>query len=506
MLNRLTSLPLIVVLMGICALAMYPPAAYAIIAREWASARAFFYSGTIFLALTAMIAIATQGYTPKRQARSYLLALLAAFTALPLMLAVPLWESIGNTSFLNAYFEMVSSLTTTGATVFDDPLRLSGADHLWRALVGWLGGFLIWVTAVAILAPLNLGGYEVLGPARNTAEVRGLSQITRVADVSVRLQRYTARLVPIYVGLTVLLWLGLLVLGDRPLVAVCHAMSVLASSGISPIGGTAQAASGVPGEMLILAFFAFALTRATFANDTADHGRARLLRDPEMQTALVVVLAIASLLFLRHWVGALEVDTADSAPRALSALWGGIFTVLSFLTTTGFEGSTWQEARNWSGLSSPGLILLGLAMIGGGVATTAGGVKLLRVYVLYMHGRRELERLVHPNSVGGSGQRARRLRREGAYVAWIFFMLFAISIAAVMLALSLSGLDFEQSVVLSIAALSTTGPLAGMAGESALSYASLSETVKLILAASMVLGRLETLAIIALLNPEFWRS
>ena len=95
-------------------------------------------------------------------------------------------------------------------------------------------------------------------------------------------------------------------------------------------------------------------------------------------------------------------------------------------------------------------------MIGGGVATTAGGVKLLRVYVLYMHGRRELERLVHPSSIGGSGQRARRLRREGAYVAWIFFMLFAISIAAVMLALSLSGLDFEQSVVLSIAALSTT--------------------------------------------------
>ena len=85
-------------------------------------------------------------------------------------------------------------------------------------------------------------------------------------------------------------------------------------------------------------------------------------------------------------------------------------------------------------------------------------------------------------------------------------MLFAISIAAVMLALSLSGLDFEQSVVLSIAALSTTGPLAGMAGETALSYASLSDSVKLILAASMVLGRLETLAIIALLNPEFWRS
>jgi trk system potassium uptake protein TrkH len=133
-------------------------------------------------------------------------------------------------------------------------------------------------------------------------------------------------------------------------------------------------------------------------------------------------------------------------------------------------------------------------------------VKLLRVYVLVRHGQRELERLVHPSSIGGSGGQARFLRREGAYVAWIFFMLFAIAIAVVMLALALTGLDFESALVLTIAALSTTGPLAGVAADTPLSYAVLPEAAKLILAATMVLGRLETLAIIALLNPEFWRS
>ncbi|MCG6902548.1 MAG: TrkH family potassium uptake protein [Rhodobacter sp.] len=505
MLARLQALPLIVALMGLSALAMYMPAVYAVVAHEWDAARAFFYSGTIFLTLTAMISMATANYAPQRHARNYLLALLSAMSVLPLMLAVPFWESIGNTTFLNAYFEMVSSLTTTGATVFDDPGRLIGTEHLWRAQVGWMGGFLMWVSAVAILAPLNLGGFEVLGPATNS-NAAGLSQIVRIADASVRLQRYAVMLFPIYTGLTIALWVALLIAGDRPLVALCHAMSTLATSGISPVGGTAHAGSGLGGEVMIFVFFAFALSRRTFAGDVASHSRRRMLSDPEIQMGLFFAVAVPGLLFVRHWVGALEVETATLLGEGAQAFWGGMFTVVSFLTTTGFESAHWETARSWSGLQTPGLILLGLAMIGGGVATTAGGVKLLRVYVLVRHGQRELERLVHPSSIGGSGGQARFLRREGAYVAWIFFMLFAIAIAVVMLALALTGLDFESALVLTIAALSTTGPLAGVAADTPLSYAVLPEAAKLILAATMVLGRLETLAIIALLNPEFWRS
>jgi trk system potassium uptake protein TrkH len=190
---------------------------------------------------------------------------------------------------------------------------------------------------------------------------------------------------------------------------------------------------------------------------------------------------------------------------ALGALWGAVFSVASFLTTTGFVSADWLGARSWSGLPTPGLILMGLAVFGGGVATTAGGVKLLRIYALWKHGVRELEKLVEPHSVAGSGRVARHLRRQGAYIAWIFFMLFAISIAVVMLALSLDGLNLNDSITFAIAALSTTGPVAQMAGSVPLSYAALSDSARMILVASMVLGRVETLAIIALLNPEFWR-
>ena len=147
-----------------------------------------------------------------------------------------------------------------------------------------------------------------------------------------------------------------------------------------------------------------------------------------------------------------------------------------------------------------------LCIIGGGVATTAGGVRLLRVYALYRHGYREMDKLVHPSSVGGAGPLERHIRRQGAMVAWVFFMLFAITIALVMMALAVTGLDFETSTVLAVAALSNTGPAAGAAAGTAISYGALDTVAKAILCGAMVIGRVETLVIIALMNPAFWRN
>ena len=324
-------------------------------------------------------------------------------------------------------------------------------------------------------------------------------------DSTELLQRYSGRLFPIYTGLTVVLWIGLLMAGDTPLVALCHAMSTLSTSGITPLAGLPEARSGIAGEVLICIFLVFALSRASFSPEQRGASRGRLLHDPEFRMGLGFVVVVPGLLFLRHWFGAFEVDELGDIPAAGQALWGSVFTVMSFLTTTGFVSTSWAEAQSWSGLATPSLILMGLALVGGGVATTAGGVKLLRVYALYMHGAQEMNKLVHPNSVGGSGQAARRLRRQGAYVAWIFFMLFGISIAVVTLALAAFGLSFEVATTLAVAALSTTGPVLGIASDTPMFYASIHDGAKLVAAAAMVVGRLETLAIIALLNPEFWR-
>jgi trk system potassium uptake protein TrkH len=158
-------------------------------------------------------------------------------------------------------------------------------------------------------------------------------------------------------------------------------------------------------------------------------------------------------------------------------------------------------AADWSGIGTTGLLLMGLAIIGGGTATAAGGVKLLRVHALLRHGERELEKIIHPNSIGRGGADARRLRREGAQLAWVFFMLFATTIAVTMGLLLLAGLEFEQGMVLAIASLTTTGQLADVGAPDPILYAELSNPVKLILGIAMVVGRLETLALLALVLP-----
>ncbi|KAB2885606.1 MAG: TrkH family potassium uptake protein [Albidovulum sp.] len=502
--RRFLDLPLMVILMGIGALAMYLPAFHAFGARDYGVARVFFYSGTLFFLLTVLIGIATAANRAGHPARNQLLTLVAAFAALPLMLAVPLAEAVPGTSYYSAWWEMVSAMTTTGATLFE-PDRLPSSVHLWRALVGWMGGFFVLVTAAAVLAPMNLGGFEVLSGAPAGQGALSGGPAARGQGPSYRILRETATLLPAYAGLTLALWILLILAGDGALTAACHAMSTLATSGISPKGGLYGTGAGFWGELAIFVFLAFALSRRLYPSGRTFRNAVSLGTDPELRMALLIVTVVPALLFLRHWVGALEVDEVRNTAAALRALWGTLFTVLSFLTTTGFESTDWAEARTWSGLASPGLILAGLAVMGGGVATTAGGVKLLRVYALYRHGEREVERLVHPNSVGGAGQEARRLRRQGAQMAWIFFMLFAISIAVTMLALALTGLDFVASTTFAVAALSTTGPLASFAAEAPLSWSELNGAARAVAAGAMVLGRLETLAIIALLNPDFWR-
>ncbi len=502
----ITRLPFFVILMGIGAIAMIVPAAHAVVMEDFMTMRVFFYGFILFSILTLLIGLATGGYAPQSVARSQLLSLLAAFTLLPLMFAVPFYTAVGNTTYLHAWFEMVSSFTTTGATLYENAGRLSPSQHLWRALVGWLGGLLVWITAVSIFAPMNLGGFEVRATASfGKGPVRSFSQIARIADPSERLVRYTISLTPIYVALTFLLWLGLVIAGEFPYIALCHAMSVLSTSGISPIGGLYFAASKFWGELLILGFFAFALSRLTFSHALTGEGEQGLRRDPEFLTALVLISTVTILLFLRHFIGATDAETTSNLAEAASALWGALFTVTSFMTTTGFESHYWDGAANWSGLQTPGLFLIGMALIGGGVATTAGGVKLLRIYALYRHGEREQERLLHPSSIGGGGREARRIRKQGAYISWVFFMLFAISVAAVMLMLSLTGVQFETAMVLSVASLSTTGPLASVAAETPIAYSGIPDGAKMILAFAMVLGRLEALAIIALFNPEIWQ-
>ncbi|KUJ81978.1 TrkH family potassium uptake protein [Ruegeria profundi] len=501
----LRRLPLFLLIWGVFSLSMWVPAIYALALDDHDVSRSFFYSGLLGIFVVAIISLASMNRVPRRGTLGQLAVLLGCFIVLPLFLAIPLHDALGNTTFLNAYFDMVSALTTTGADIFPDPDRLTAPMHLWRALVGWMGGLLMWISAAAILAPLSLGGFEVTARGEPGRPVSGVAQSEKV-DPRGRLIRVTRTLTPVYAGLTAVIWVLLLVSGEQGLTAICHAMSTMATSGISPVGGLEGAQAGITGEAVIFLFLFFALSRLTFSSDTAASGYTRLDKDPEFRIGIMIAIAIAVLLFFRALAGVSEIGGTIRPIDAVNVFWGMLFTVLSFLTTAGFESANWNDSQQLSGLGTPGLILMGLALIGGGVATTAGGVKLLRVFALYLNGAREIDRLIYPSSVSGVGGGNRRIQSDGAFIAWIFLMMFALTAALFNLLLAMMGAEFEQAMVLTVAALSTTGPVIELATDIPIRLVDLSGGAKLTMCAAMVIGRLETLAIIALITPSLWRD
>ncbi len=491
---------IMVALIGLTALAMLLPAAVGFTLRELALARAFLYSALLLACIAVLIHLASRGPRVSSVAFSHpFYHLTLAYLLLPALMAVPMTEAVPGMRFLDAWFEMVSAFTTTGASVIEGPGTLS--LHLWRALVGWGGGLFVLVTVMALLAPVNLGGFELFrAPSRTSHLLRGevTSDATArpdeaYADKSVARLHDQLRLIgPVYLGLTLVLWVGLSIAGNPPLLALMLAMSTISTSGIAPdpvLGGGAS-------EGLIALALLFALTRRFWPGAAAISGQEALWRDPELRlggAVLVLIVAAMGLLLI--------VQGGSDGPAAfLAGIWAIVFTSLSFLTTTGFiSGTLAEDGGVFAGPA--GIALLGLAMIGGGVATTAGGLKLMRVFALFWQARFELAKLVHPQDVGGDGPRLRGLRTEGALAAWLFLMIFIFALMAMTAVLTLSGEVLEDAMVYAVAALTTTGPLARIVAPEPLSWAGLGDLAKAALAFGMVLGRLELL----LLLSVFWR-
>jgi trk system potassium uptake protein TrkH len=492
----LRQFPAFVILLMIAAALMLVPALHAARQGLWEIARTFGYFGFATGIIALMLGLALMNRTPRVPARYHLMTLLTSYVFLPVVLAAPLVALVPGLGLGGGYFEMLSCLTTTGATLFDRPRLLPETLHLWRALVGWVGGLLVLVTAFAILAPLNLGGFEI---SQEGASRTGAGRSGTVADAGRRIVHYANIIAPVYTGFTGALALLLILAGDPPFIAVCHAMAALSTSGISPVGGIDGTPSGRIGEV------AFALFLLPAVSHVDIRRRRPGLSDPQVQLMLISVLGVTLLLFLRSFIGAAEVDRQDNLAAALQAVWGSLFTVLSFLTTTGFESRDWRAMQIWSDLPDPGTILLGVAVMGGGIATTAGGVKLLRLYALYRHGLREMDLLVHPSSLGRRGQGDHLISAGGARIAFIFLMLFLIALGLVMIALSATGLSFERSLALAVAGLTTTGPAIRTLGDG-LAYGDLTAWARAVLCVAMIVGRMEALVIIALFNPAYWRQ
>ena len=493
-------------LIALLAVLMLVPMIYALTDSDWRTARAFLFAAIFGILSAASIAVLLRPLKVQDSARHELLNLLLIWVLLSVFACIPLVLLTPSLGIVGAWFEMVAALTTTGGSAYARVSAAPEAIHLWRGIVGWYGGLLTLMAAYVVLAPRRLGGFEVLAAADGLTGQRSVDLRVPGAKFMSRAERALRTILPVYVLMTI--GLGLVFnVADKPgVVAAVHAMSVVSTSGISPVEGGFAASGSFGAELAAAICMVLAASRLLF-RDATQTGRRRRgwIQDPELRLMAVLVVLATALLFLRHWVGVLMIDVDVNTLDGIKAFWGTLFTAISFITTTGFESFAWESARDWSGLENPGLILLALCTIGGGAATTAGGVKLIRAYALIRHGTRELERIAMPSSVAGSGAGPRGLRREGAFIAWAFTMLFIMALMAAIVGLTLTGMSFQAALIAAISALSNTGPAFAAVVEGDQSYATLDAVQRAILAAAMFLGRVETLAAIALFSPDSWR-
>lgn len=479
-------------------IAMLVHAAAGLVADESDIARAFLSSGLSLVVLAIFAGIALANKRPSSTVQSKLLRLLATMVFLPVPLSAPLIMCMPSVPMLDIYFEMVSCLTTTGATILPEGERLSDVIHLWRGTVAWIGGFIVLSTAIALIMPAKTAGLAESARAssdRNAAYSTGRGRTAR-----------TSRLFLAYSGATLLLLAGLIALGENPLDSLIHSMSTISTSGVSADGQLAMPGSTAGAEVFITLFLILAVTGVFFATARPSSLARMTVKSSEFLLALVIV-GLACLFVLIHQALILldNVYGFQVAATLFEALLGTVFTVFSFMTTTGFQSAFWIEPTGGPRENYVGIGLTVLALIGGGVISTAGGTKLIRILALTELGVAEVRKMVHPSSAGpASGFSG--LRKEELIACGALFMLFVLSTVFVMVSLAIAGKEFEPSLVIAVSMVSSTGPLAETVLGNEFSFGEFGSGIKLALAGAMTIGRLELVALIAILSSALRRT
>ncbi len=491
---RFQKLPLAISIPTLFILMLMIPSVHGFISGDSHKGRSFFYAVLLGLFGLTFLRFSLQGTVFPMHRHAQLWSLIAFFLGFPLLLAIPLYEVSAAGQFIDAYLDIVSTVTTTGLPVFA-PGSLSETLVIWRVSLGWASGFLIWVFAWSIFAPLNLGGFEHLG-ARGEAMTQ--TQNARQTTGRLPTEKFwseAVRLGPVYLWITLAAALALLIVSGDPSYALLRAMATIATFGIEI--PEHSGAGGLGGEVILALVMLFALSRSTFSTVFARARKWRVTEDPELRVAACFVL-VATLVLIGQ-----VARYAEGLGAHLELVWGAFFTSLSYLTTTGLASDSLPVGL--VNLDPVEIILVALAMIGGGVATTAGGIKLLRVFILTGHSRAEVNRLIAPSQVMSGQIESRSHDHHSATLACVFLVLFILVMGAITLALTVAGSPVKDSLYLTLATVTNTGPLLPTGSGAETLVMSLPTQAKMILAAAMVLGRLEVLALLALLNPDIYR-
>jgi len=448
---------------------------------EW---EAFELSAGLTLFVAAGLFFGSRSNTAQFGLRHGYLFTVACWIVLPLFAALPFFWSSENMTFTDAVFETVSGLTTTGATVMSDLAVLPPGILLWRALLQWVGGIGIVVMALSIFPVLKTGGMQLFQMESSETSDKTFPRIQDVAKGTFA----------IYSALTLICALLYFEEGMGLFDAVVHAMTTVSTGGFST---TDQSFAAFPDMgivwtatvFMLLGSLPFSLMLFSWKKKTPGV----LLSNAQVEIYVLFLIAVCllcAILFYRE----------GAAGSFFDALTLASFNVVSVVTTTGYA---FGDYSLW-GTFAPAIFFF-LTFVGGCSGSTAGGIKMFRFHVLWLSFQCQMKQLVFPNAVYVQKMNGKALSNEVTQSVLIYLFLLIASCTVVTTLLCFSGLDFMTAISGAATAISNVGPGLGDIIGPAGNFQPLPDAAKWILDGAMILGRLEYVTVIVLLQSAFWR-
>jgi trk system potassium uptake protein TrkH len=452
--------------------------------------RSFLLPGAAMISLGGTGILVT--HPPSRRAIGYVsnrdvyLSVTLAWVLAALLGGVPFLLEGTFGSLLDSTFEAMSGFTTTGATLLSDVEAETPSILFWRSMSQWLGGIGIVVLFVAVAPTLGFGAARLLG-----AEVSGLTETRftpRIADTA-------KALLVIYLALTFGGILALLLAGMNLYDAVVHSFATVATGGFSPKTASIAFYDSLAVEAVLVVFMV--LSGVSFSLYYLLYSRRRFDVVLDREVLWYVAIIVASVFFV--WgVLVFEGDYGAFYGRAFR---DSAFTVTSIVTTTGFVTADFDQ---WDTGATTALVLL--MFVGGCAGSTAGGIKVIRVLIVFRTIFQDIFRMVHPRAVTPLKMGDRilpegvRVAVLGLFAAWVMVFVLATFLVAIQEDLT----PFSSATAVA-ATLNVVGPGLGQVGASE-SYEAVNAFGRFVLTLCMLFGRLEIFTALALLSPAFWRK
>ncbi len=435
---------------------------------------------TVFTGVVMALACAS-GVRPRLTTQETFLLATGVWAVLPIFGALPFLIGATEADLVDAIFEAMSGMTTTGSTVFVRLEDLPPGLLLWRSMLQWFGGVGIIVVAMVFLPELRVGGMQIF---RSEAFDTGGKVLPRAAAIA-------AHISVVYVGLTVLCHFAYLAVGMNGFQAFNHALTTLSTGGFSTSDASFGIYQGAPEYVAAVFMVLASLPFVRFVQMMAGQTRP-MLQDRQVRgflwTIAILVAMVAAYRVLAN---------GDHFEHALRE---GLFNVTSIITGTGYASVDYQL---WGGF--PVVLFFFIGLIGGCAGSTCCSVKIFRYQILLGAVAQQVRRLHAPNGVFPLHYDGRPVDEAVLSSVATFFGVFVLTLGITAVLLGMTGLDFVTALSGAATAIANIGPGLGQTIGPAGTFAPLNDTAKWILTFAMLLGRLELLVVLVLFLPRFWR-